>query len=282
MNSPVHRMRDNPIRRRYSCGQAIVEFVVASGTLVMLMLGIMMIGRYHDLQASVIQGTRYAAFERATGGNSLSDAQIRDQMRARFFTWSNDPLRTRDALRDNDAWRNENVNWRDHSRRPIRFIERPADITLTTSQRRAPGRAGGATAQVVRIIDQASRITGSRFDVNTNGFYTATTQVQLANLTSLPAPLDQLNLRFTESVSVLGDGWNAGGPGHVAQRTGALVPSSLFGSVTRSLQPVRNVLSWLEPAFDNFCPGYIDPEIVPNDRLGNPGSGPRGNWRPRC
>jgi hypothetical protein len=263
-------------------GQAIVEFVAASGLLVTLMLSIMLIGRYHDLQASVIQSARYAAFERATGGAIASDVAIRDQMRARLFTWTNDPLRTADALRDGDRWRSENVNWTDHTRRRNRFIEEPRNIALQTSQRRPPGRAGGATAQIVNVIDRAARVTGTRFDVNSNGFYTATSTAQIANLSYMPAPLNRLNIRFTESVSILGDGWNAGGPGDVARRAGALVPSRVFSVLTTDLRPVRDVLSWIEPAFDEFCPGIIDPEIVPVDRLDRPGSGPRGSWRPRC
>jgi TadE-like protein len=41
-------------------GQAMAEFVVISGVLIFVFFGIWYLGKYHDIQASAIQATRYA------------------------------------------------------------------------------------------------------------------------------------------------------------------------------------------------------------------------------
>jgi hypothetical protein len=263
-------------------GQAMVEFVVGTILLVPLFIGIVLIARYLDIKATTVQASRYAAFERATNLGRSSDIELERKMRERLFTVSDAPVRSSDGLGNGDSWRNENPNWMDHSARATRLIARPADVTLRTSEASAPGAAGTGAEAVANAIDSIGRVTGSRFDVNRRAFYTATVSVKLANLTALPAPLDNLNLTLTDRTTLLGDTWHAAGPAAVAQRTGALVPARLFTPFSDLLRPVRGALSIFEPAFEDLCLGQIDPEIVPLDRLGPVGSGERGSFTPSC
>jgi len=263
-------------------GQAMAEFVVGALVLVPLFIGTVLIARYLDIKSTTVQASRYAAFERATNLGRLSDAELQRKMRQRLFTVSDAPLRSNDGLGNGDAWRNENPNFQDHSIRANRLIARPADVTVRTTDASAPGAAGTGAEVVANAIDTIGRITGSRFDVNRRGFYTATVSVKLANLTALPAPLNKLDLTLTDHTSLLGDGWHAGGPAAVAQRSGALVPTRLFEPINSLLRPVRSALSIFEPAFEELCPGQIDPEIVPADRLGPVGSGERGSFTAPC
>jgi hypothetical protein len=272
-------MRAGALRQR---GQAMVELIVGAMLLVPLFIGIVILARYIDIKSTTVQASRYAAFERATNLGRFSDAELERKMRERLFTLSDAPVRSSDGLGNGDAWRNENPNFMDHSSRANRLIARPADVTLRTSEASAPGAAGTGAEAVANAIDGIGRVTGSRFDVNRRAFYTGTVSVKLANLSALPAPLNNLDLTLSDRTTLLGDTWHAGSPAAVAQRTGALVPSRLFEPVNRLLRPVRGALSIFEPAFEELCLGQIDPEIVPNDRLGPAGSGDRGSFRPSC
>lgn len=60
MNTRTRRSRSV---RFAAHGQALAEFLVASGTLIPLFLGTLLLGRYHDLQSTAIQASRYAAFQ---------------------------------------------------------------------------------------------------------------------------------------------------------------------------------------------------------------------------
>jgi hypothetical protein len=270
----------SPYRRER--GQATVEFIVGAMVLVPLFIGMVIVARYLDIKSTTVQASRYAAFERATNLGRPTDAEIERKMRARLFTISDAPVQSNDGLGNGDAWRNENMNWRDHSRTPDRLIARPSDVTLRTTEANVPGAAGAGVQSVVGALDSIGSVTGSRFDVNRRAYYTSTVSVRLANLTSLPAPLNNLNLTLTDRTTVLGDVWHSSGPTNVAQRTGAMVPSRLFTPINSVLRPVRSALSIFEPAFDQLCLGQIDPEIVPLDRLGPAGSGDRGSFRPSC
>jgi hypothetical protein len=62
--------------------------------------------------------------------------------------------------------------------------------------------------------------------------------------------------------------------------------------LTRALRPLHaltalgtGLLSIVEPAFRELCPGQVDPERVPSDRLGvdvDDDSGDISRWTPSC
>ena len=242
--------------------------IVGAAVLIPLLLGTILIARYVDIRSATVQASRYAAFERATNLRSMTDAEIERKVRTRLFTVSDSPLRANDGLADNAQWRDENPNFQDFSARPRRLIARPADVRTVTRETEPTSAVARAASAIVKGIDTAGSLTGSNFDLNTRAFHTGTVSVRLANLTSLPAPLNALNLTFTERTAVLGDAWQAGGPGAVAERSGALVPTRLFTQVSGILEPLLDALSLFEPALDDLCLGQVNPEIVPNDRLG--------------
>ena len=263
-------------------GQAMVEMIVGTAVLVPLMLGTMLIARYVDIRSAAVQASRYAAFERATNLDAITEAEIGRKVRTRLFTVTDSPLRANDGLANDAQWRDENPDFQDGSIRSRRLIARPADVLTTTRESEPTSAAARSASAIVTGIDQVGALSGSNFDLNTRGFHTGTVSVKLANLTSLPAPLDTLNLTFTEHTAVLGDAWQSGSPGAVAERTGALVPTRLFTRVNDILEPVLDVLSLFEPALEDLCLGQVNPDVVPNDRLGAAGSGERGSFRPSC
>jgi hypothetical protein len=263
-------------------GQAMVEMIVATAVLIPLMLGTVLIARYVDIRSATVQASRYAAFERVTNLRSITDAEIERKVRTRLFTVTDSPLLATDGLANNAQWRDENPNFQDISTPSRRLIARPDDVRTVTRETEPTSVAARAASAIVGRIDTAGSLTGSNFDLNTRAFHTGTVSVRLANLVSLPEPLNALNLTFTERTAVLADAWQAGGPGAVAERSGALVPTRLFTEITGILEPLTDALSLFEPALDDLCLGQVNPEIVPNDRLGGASSGERGGFRAPC
>jgi hypothetical protein len=261
----------------------MVEMIVGVAVLIALMFGTTIIARYVDIRSATVQASRYAAFERVTNLKAVPDAEIERKLRARMFTISNSPLRADDGLADNAQWRDENPNWKDPSIRARRLIAAPSDVQAVTLENEPTSAAARALGAVVDGIDSIGDLTGSNFDLDTRAFHTGIVMVKLANLESMPEPLNALNLTFTERTAVLTDSWQAGSPSAVAERTGALVPTRAFANFTGVLGPLlRQGLSLFEPSIDKLCLGQVNPEIVPPDRLGAPGSGERGNFRPSC
>jgi hypothetical protein len=261
----------------------MVEMIVGVGVLVTLMLGTMIVARYVDIRSATVQASRYVAFERVTNLKGVSDAEIERKLRTRMFTISDSPLRADDGLTDDAQWRNENPNWKEPSIEARRLIATPNDVQAVTLENEPTSVAARALGRVVDGIDTVGDLAGSNFDLNTRAFHTGIVTVKAANLESMPEPLNALNLTFTERTAVLTDSWQSGSPAAVAERTGALVPTRLFDEF---MGPVGDLLtlglSLFEPSIDELCLGQINPEIVPPDRLGAPGSGERGNFRPSC
>jgi hypothetical protein len=260
-------------------GQALVEFLVAAGVLVALLLGTVLVARLHDVRAHAIQAARYAAFAQALGGTPTTE--LESEVRARFF---GDPAvamqaahRTAGHATRTDA----NPHWVDLSRAANPLIAGPGDVVLLASNAAPRGAAANALRAATAAADGAAAITGRRLDLERRGLRTADVRVTLAPL-PLPPASAPTTLVLSARSEVLGDDWGATGPAHVERRTGALVPSSPLRHLRPVFAPVAWALGTLEPSFRRLCLGHVDPEIVPADRLGPPGSGDAGSWRARC
>jgi hypothetical protein len=235
-------------------GQALAEFAVAAGVLAMLLLGMPVICRYHELQVATIEGARRQAFEsswqQAHGARAGSETIRHD-----LFAQTGDAGQVVAAR-----------------------------IDASDRQDPAPGLAG----QAVRVLlapFRAVALVQSGFDLRTPLLYRGDLAVTLSRPTELPQPFDEIPIELREHYALLGDDWASSGPGQVAERAGGLV-------VTRSLRSLHaltalgtQLLSIIEPAFRDFCPGQVDPERVPSDRLGtgiDHDSGPVSRWSPSC
>lgn len=277
---PGRRLRR--VRRPAARGQALIEFLVGAGVLAALFAGLVVVGRLQDLQSATVSASRYAAFDRAMHADPARVGALQGHVRVRFYETSVAPLRTADVRSDADAWRRPMPQWTDRSPAARALVSRPADVAVTSSEQDPPGTAAQLASSIAAAADRAALVTGGRFDVNRRGYYSARIRVRVAPFASEPAPLSTLELAFDERTTVLGDSWNAAGPEQVVDRTRAFVP----GAALRTVRPVLDAFRWalrlFEPALDQLCLGRIDPELVPVDRLGAPGSGERGPWSAPC
>lgn len=254
---------------RFSEGQAILEFLVLVGVTASLFLGILYLGKFHDIQAHAIQAARYAVWERTVRDEGhFSDVQLEGQIRARLFSQAQKAYKAADEKTDKQKWEKDSVRWRDHGNKQ-NLIDKPKDVTVSTVSAGLPGSAAEKIAKTIGVVESTVGILTDGEALNKGGLYTGTVNVKLSNIAALPAPLNKLDLTLKETSSLVTDSWDADGPKQTAMRTRAYAPASALRSVTAALDMVSGFLSLLEPAFSQFRPGQICPDIVPADRLSN-------------
>lgn len=235
-------------------GQALAEFAVSVGVLATLLLGMPVICRYHELQVATIEGARRLAFQSAW--NEAGSVRV-----------SIDPIR-RDLFP-------QGVD----STQVV-----AARIDASDRQDPAPGLAGQAARALLAPFRVVAFVQPG-FDLRAPLMYRGDLVVALSRPAQLPEPFDEIPIKLREHYALLGDRWASSGPGQVADRAGGLV-------VTRALRPLHaltalgtRLLSIVEPAFRDFCPGRVDPERIPADRVGegiDHDSGPISRWSPAC
>ncbi len=238
-----------------SCrGQALAEFAISVGVLATLLLAMPVICRYHELQVASIEGARREAFESSwheAGSVRMGIGSIRRDL----FPPSGDAMQIAASR-----------------------------VNASDRQDPAPGLAGQAARALLapfRVVAMAQ----PGFDLRAPQMYRGDLSVALSRPANLPEPFDGVPVELHEHYALLGDNWASAGPGQVADRAGGLV-------ITRALRPLHaltklgtRLLSLLEPAFRDFCPGQVDPERIPADRLGagiDHDGGPTSGWSPAC
>ncbi|WP_332848625.1 TadE/TadG family type IV pilus assembly protein [Massilia sp. S19_KUP03_FR1] len=254
-------------------GQAMVEMAVILGVIVMLFLGIIYLGKFHDIQASTIQAARYSAWERTVhSAGAMNDTQIQNQVRARFYTWNTDALKSTDGLVNGADWTTQSAVWRDHSTRSAsveeaRLIARPDDVGVTTSTGPLAGLATKTIAEGLGVISgMLDAITGGE-PLPQGATVTGKVVVKLNNIAALPAPLDALNLTLRESSSVITEQWDASGPRQAALRARTFTVAGPITQINGFLEPIEKAISIFEPSFKNLHFGQVCPDIVPSDRV---------------
>lgn len=280
MSARSHRRTRIRHRRVRGCarGQAMIECVVSVGVLVALFLGVLYIGRLHDLQYSLIQASRYAAFDVALAGSG-AEVDATGQAGAHLLGWHAEPVRAGDSLQRVRA-----ADWlpalSDHSGAATFWPNGPA-LDAAVGEGALPGLAGGEMQAAAAALAPARALAPASFDVRPGGWivseFATTLQPGRAAAASLGAAL--ITLR-SHTVVAAGD-WSASGPAATAARVAGLSPAS--GPLVRGVVgPMLGLAQFFEPAISGLCLGRVDPEVVPRDRLGFAAGAPRGAWRAPC
>jgi hypothetical protein len=176
--------------------------------------------------------------------------------------WNDDPFKATDGKADNDSWGTQTAMWQDH-RGNRSLVERPRDVKVGTTSGKLPGKAEAAIGKVSGLLGS---VTGGE-KLPAGGLHTGTVQVAIADVASLPAPLNNLNLKLTEKSVVATEAWDASGPRQAALRARTYTAAGPLTQIMPILRPVTTVLSVIEPSFKDFSPGTICPDIVPADRV---------------
>lgn len=264
-------------------GQALTEMAILAVVLVPLFLLVPTLGKYFHIKQTAQQAARSAAWAATVTPDyefaNLDATAQRQLVLDRHFSLAMDPISSQaSGAGDGDDVRNEMMNsFSDHA------LLRRGDVTLAAYTNESGGR-------VTDIIKGFSRLfelmPGGSFPPNRNGLVTSEITLRPRNLVTTDGgsatfldPFHNLDLEMSLNHTVLADAWNAAGnglDGHVSagrdrsvhEQVRSMVPMSAFAPVGEVLEdlefmdmlPVVGVLS-------RFRPGYIQPDIVPNDKL---------------
>ncbi len=235
----------------------MVEFIVLALVLIPLLLTVPLIGKYMDLAQTTTTASRYVAFEGMVHhGSSLhswkSDSALAVEVRRRFFSNSDAPVKSDDVAGDFNAHRNP--LWFDH--RGDALLPSFASNVGASSLRKSLDQPFGAA--------YASGMGLSRANL-----HTGVARVTVADIEGL-APLDTLGLAMQRTTTVLVDPWSASGRDAVrsAVRNDGWNPLGHFPY--RPLQAVVTPIKPFVAVLEGASPpdiGRVDPDFVPADRI---------------
>ncbi|MCW8206172.1 hypothetical protein D8B24_03680 [Verminephrobacter aporrectodeae subsp. tuberculatae] len=254
-------------------GQALVEFLTISAAVLGLFLLMPMIGKYQDIAHATHMASRYAAFDATVHNDAKNnfkpEAQLAEEVRRRYFSNPDAPIRTGDATGD-DSQTQQNPLWTDPRGKPL--IRNFADVAVTFGEDEAPSHnqafKGSSDGKPFSLMPLANHKT---LDLQARGIYRVNVSVPLANLPEgivSYTPFDKIDLRITRHTSVLIDPWAAESVQQTMDRFGKLVPlNSLFSPIEAALGIVIPLFELGEVSAPQF--GRLErwQDVVPEDRL---------------
>jgi hypothetical protein len=249
-------MKHNALARLQR-GQSTVEFVVLALVLTPLFIAVPLVGKYIDLMNATESASRYVAFE-AMARNSASswktDAELAAEVRRRFFSNADAPIKTGDVAGDFTAHRNP--MWTDHTGRPFmsRFAE---DVGVRTQIENRNVIVGDTVPYTISL--------GDELGLSERNWYTASVTVRTAAIPEF-VPFNAVGLTISRCTAVLVDAWTARSPADVRSRIEGAAPYTyppreareafdLVGTIPATIYDPRMRM------------GDHDWDVVPCDRL---------------
>ena len=271
----ARRARDHRLTvKKNHDGQAAVEFIVLALALIPLFLLFPMIAKYQDLSHTTQMASRYVAFDAITRNDIQSrdgwkpEAQLADEVRRRFYSNTDAPIKTGDVAGDFDV--NRNLFWRDPYGNPL--IARFNDVGVSFGPN-AGIHAGGfdAVADDGTAFNRLPIANAENIGLQSRGVYTANVSVALTNLPAgLQAikPFDQIDLSIRRHTSLLFDSWSSPTTRKTEQRVSHLTSSdALFAPIRPVIAAGLLVVDLADvqaPDFGNLAKWR---DVVPADRL---------------
>jgi hypothetical protein len=260
-------------------GQALTEFLVVALALVPLYLLLPLIAKYQDIAYQVQMASRYAAFDAAANNewqNKWKDpSQLAGEVRRRFFSNPDAPVKTNDTAGNFKAHRN--AFWNGPTNEPL-IADFDADVAVSFGSNRSAAQGGSLTpASDGHPFNSAANTEvethiSDQLSLKTTGIFTGNVSVRLANAPSfltLYQPFDKINLSVTRHTSVVVNGWDAADQRQVVERIDSklLVP----GTMLKQVQPLVAGVVGVAEAGQVQAPRLGELEfwndVVPPDRL---------------
>ncbi len=252
-------------------GQALAEFLVVAVAIVPLFLLIPVIAKYQDISNSTQMASRYVAFDAMNRNDTISswkpENQLADEVRRRFFSNADAPIKTNDVAGNFKA--NQNLFWSDPKGDSL-IKDFNTDVTVTYGFGAGSKHDDGFSA----TSDGKPFLLSDKLDLKARGIYTTNVSVTLANLPmglKFYEPFDKINLALTRSTSLLFDAWAAKDPGQVESRianSAEIFPvgqlqavSALVDAAVISVDPLAGVTGPKLGKLDFWR------DVVPEDRL---------------
>lgn len=264
-------------------GQALTEFIVLALALIPLYLLIPLIAKYQDISHASQMASRYVAFDamvRNDGATSWkSRTQLEDEVRRRFFSTADAPIKTDDTAGNFKA--NKNPFWTDPHADPL-IKDFKSDVRVKFGQGQADDHSNAfIPASDSSAFNLAPGVLGS-LDLQGKGIFTSTVSVTLTNLSASKGSytksydsLTDINLVLTRQTSLVIDPWASKGPQQTESRIDkvALFPGKAVAVVSPALD-IAVVVVESPSCFSGGCTraprlGKLDlwSDMVPADRL---------------
>lgn len=253
-------------------GQALAEFLTISVALVPLFLLMPMIAKYQDLAHSTLMASRYVAFDgmnrNDTMGTWKPESQLADEVRRRFFSNTDAPIKTDDVAGDFPAHRN--FFWTDpHGNYLLKTIAK--DVTVSYGFDYGPSHGDGFS----KTEDgTAFSPVHDYLSLRARGIYTANVGLRLADLPKgfkFLEPFDTLGLTMTRSTSIVFDPWAARNPEEVERRISSREEIFPLGPLADIASTLGGVVTVIDAPAALPAPkiGKLDfwRDVVPDDRL---------------
>lgn len=268
---PARTMRFRRGVPRAQRGQALVEtLVVASGVLVVAFLALNMLGHFSDARDRMLSASRYAAWERTvffddgswapTYGNAVtkSDTQIRSEVAQRVLgheTKINGSDGSMNALAPNGE-----PMWRDVKNKDL--LKQYDDLQVS----HASGSTGTGVDTLVSGLGSLSGV-GAGFALPIKNQQSASVALRLGyeNPTLSALWPSWQGVTFSDHNALLTNAWTPDGSDKAKTMISDAVPTAKGALVEYAL----DVLEPLGGDIINLDPGRIEPDVVPNDRLGS-------------
>jgi hypothetical protein len=210
-------------------GQALTEFLVVALALLPLFLLIPLIAKYQDIAYQAQMASRYVAFDATVNNewqNSWKDpARLAGEVRRRFFSNPNAPIKTNDTAGNFDAHRN--LFWRGATHQPL-IADFDKDVIISFGENNSPNQSAGfkTAGDGLPFVKTANTL-----GLKAHGIFTGAVTVKLAKPPAFlksHQPFDKMDLSITRRSSLVIDGWDADSAGTVAKRIGSssLVPGA--------------------------------------------------------
>lgn len=252
-------------------GQALTEFLVLSVAMVPLFLLMPVIAKYQDISHSTQMASRYVAFDATNRNDSMGtwkpESQLADEVRRRFFSNSDAPIKTHDVAGNFSA--NRNLFWSDPNGGPL-IQNFNNDVQVSFGFGNSPNHIGAFSG----TADATPFVLHSQLGLQARGIYTANVAVTLANLPGglrFYEPFDQINLSIARSTSLVFDPWSARNPQQVESRIGgnpAIFPAGSLQAVSPIVDAAVTLID-LPGGLSGPKLGKLDfwRDVVPEDRL---------------
>jgi hypothetical protein len=252
-------------RRDAEHGQAMVETLAALLFIAPLGLAVLYLGRWHDIQHATVSAARYGALAAVSSPGSSTSRDIEASAARRFFSTAPDRFRSSPGgasgalAAGRPAWRTPDGH--------ADLIDPEGQPTVQLRRVAQPTAVARTEALAFGMIAPAAVLGVGTFDLRRSAAVRAEAIVPLRAITSAGARLLPEGARLQEHLELLVDAWGAQDSRQVAGRIGAFVPATRLGDAVALLAPLRWAITLFEPSFARFCPGRIEPDIVPADRL---------------
>ncbi len=272
----------------FNKGSALTEFAVLTLVMVPLFSMIPLLGKISDVNHTVVQASRYAAWERTVADPSRkSEGALSLEVNNRFFAKTDLAIRSNEgSLSGEDA---QNVLWTgfgENEEKTNRLLITGSGNILASTRNMSlpkadqssfsldldPGKLSKSIAKVGDVMD--GLISNAKWDIEGKGLYRATVNANVRSNTFFPGGGSSCNGESSGKIftcirrqnAILVDSWSSGSSEQSEERTRALVPAGTLEELGGLLSymgkvPFLNELGNLEDSF-----GYVNSDVLPSDR----------------